>query len=190
MPKIRTSRQELITKSFEVFRQMGYYGASVADLSRACGIPKSHFYYYFPEGKAAIMLACLEMVADLYEQKVLAAPTEPDLSPGLQLERLLNRFRRVVTEGDGGCFMANTVLAALHAEPRFRPVLRRFFDGMRTALARIYAHRFSAENALWQADHVLQDFEGGVMLMRLYGDTAYVDEAIRRALVPFSAQTT
>lgn len=185
MPKTKTSREALIRTSLEVFRQQGYHGTSVSDLSKACDIPKSHFYYYFPDGKQGIMQASLEAILGYFEAKVLPLSEQADIPPALRMEQLLNRFRRVVTEGEGGCFMANTTLETLHTSPQFRPVLRQFFDGLRQAVSRLNAHVMSAEAAVKEADRVIQDFEGGVLLMRLYGDPVYVDEAIQRALLPF-----
>jgi len=53
-------KAEIVDRLFVVFRDHGYEGASLADLSRATGLGKSSLYHHFPGGKEQMAEAVLE----------------------------------------------------------------------------------------------------------------------------------
>ncbi len=46
-----TVKLQLISILDDVFRRRGYEGATLAELSRACGLGKASLYHHFPGGK-------------------------------------------------------------------------------------------------------------------------------------------
>ena len=59
MPIQKITREEILLKTLEVFRQQGYYNTSMSDLATACDLNKSTFYHYF-DSKEALMKVLLE----------------------------------------------------------------------------------------------------------------------------------
>jgi AcrR family transcriptional regulator len=53
-------KAQIVDRLFDVFREHGYEGASLADLSRATGLGKSSLYHHFPRGKEQMAEAVLE----------------------------------------------------------------------------------------------------------------------------------
>ena len=47
MPVQKTTKDQIIIKSIEVFLKQGYYKTSMSDLAEACGLQKGSFYYHF-----------------------------------------------------------------------------------------------------------------------------------------------
>ena len=68
-PKVE--RDVVIDKLMEVFRSVGYDGASLADLAAATGLKKASLYHRFPEGKEAMAHAVLKHVADWNESEIV-----------------------------------------------------------------------------------------------------------------------
>lgn len=53
-------KAEILDRLFVVFRDRGYEGSSLADLSQATGLGKSSLYHHFPRGKEQMAEAVLE----------------------------------------------------------------------------------------------------------------------------------
>lgn len=65
-PKGRTTRAALLGKAAEVFRDKGYYGASVSEISRRCGLSQGTFYQYF-HNKEQIFLELHDAITDRFQ---------------------------------------------------------------------------------------------------------------------------
>src|SRR4029434_7045070 len=51
MPAALMSKDEVLARLMETFRDRGYEGASLSELSAATGLTRSSLYHYFPGGK-------------------------------------------------------------------------------------------------------------------------------------------
>ena len=71
MPAALASKDEIVDRLFMVFRDRGFEGASLADLSRATGLGKSSLYHHFPEGKTQMAEAVLARAAALVDTAIL-----------------------------------------------------------------------------------------------------------------------
>jgi AcrR family transcriptional regulator len=73
MAASQASKNEIVGRLFAVFRDHGFEGASIADLSRATGLGKSSLYHYFPGGKQQMVEAVLELATALIDSEILSA---------------------------------------------------------------------------------------------------------------------
>jgi AcrR family transcriptional regulator len=73
MATAQASKDEIIDRLFTVFRDRGFEGASIADLSRATGLGKSSLYHHFPEGKEQMAAAVLERATAVIDREILNA---------------------------------------------------------------------------------------------------------------------
>jgi TetR/AcrR family transcriptional regulator, lmrAB and yxaGH operons repressor len=69
----QATKDEIIDRLFTVFRDHGFEGASIADLSRATGLGKSSLYHHFPEGKEEMAKAVLERATAVIDSEILNA---------------------------------------------------------------------------------------------------------------------
>src|ERR1700760_2204863 len=85
-------KAEIIGRLFVVFRDRGYEGSSLADLSGATGLGKSSLYHHFPRGKEQMAEAVLEQGRTFIQSAVadVAKSSEP----------LKSRIRKIVTALD------------------------------------------------------------------------------------------
>ena len=69
----QVAKDEIVDRLFAVFRDRGFEGASLADLSRATGLGKSSLYHHFPEGKEQMAQAVLERATAVIDSEILGA---------------------------------------------------------------------------------------------------------------------
>lgn len=188
MPIQKTSREEILIKAMQVFRQKGYHNTSISDLALACGIEKPHFYYYFKKGKEELMLSVLEMVLTYFTEKIHQHAYEKSIPAEDRLSYILGKFERIYMRAEGGCIMGNTTLeiAGLDKHQSFLPTIRKFFDEMILALTHIYASKHDEILANEKAVAAVQDIQGGILLMQLYKDPSYVQNSFARVMTHLS----
>jgi len=124
MPAAILSKEEVLDRLLSTFRDKGYEGASLSELSAATGLVKSSLYHYFPGGKeemAEEVLAHLDrqLAADLFE------PLRSKGTPARKLDAMLDTIDDFYKGGRKACLLER--LAASVDRERFRRPLRRAF---------------------------------------------------------------
>jgi TetR/AcrR family transcriptional regulator, transcriptional repressor for nem operon len=181
MPVQKITREEIIQIAAQVFRQQGYHKTSMADLAEACGLTKGIFYHYFP-GKEELMKEALQTIHRYFTARIFAIAYQNDLSGRERMKQMLVRSDKFFTDGEGGCFMGNTVLETVGVIPEFAEVLRAFFSDWVAAVQHIYEEKYQTAEARKIAEQTIQELQGAVMFMRLFADKEYLKNAARNAL--------
>jgi AcrR family transcriptional regulator len=124
MPAPIVSKDVVLDRLLSAFRDRGYEGASLAELSAATGLQKSSLYHYFPGGKeemAEQVMAHLDrqLSADLYE------PLQSARTPAKKLGAMLDTLDAFYEGGRKACLFER--LCASVARTQFRRPLRRAF---------------------------------------------------------------
>ncbi|MEO1382564.1 MAG: TetR/AcrR family transcriptional regulator [Bacteroidota bacterium] len=182
MPAQKTSKEKLIVQAMQLFRRQGYYNTSIGDLSKACDIPKSHFYYYFPDGKEQLMTEVIQAVRDYFDERIFQIAYQEGSSSGTRWSKIRAKLERIFMNQQGGCIMGLTALetAFIPEEPKFLPAVRSYFEEMILALAQIFAEQLPEEDSRIMAHRSVQDIQGGLMLMQLYKDPQFFLQALDR----------
>jgi TetR/AcrR family transcriptional repressor of nem operon len=181
MVKLKTTKEELIQKSLEVFVQKGYHNTSFSDLAKACEIPSSLFYYYFKEGKEELMAEVLKSVVDMSVKRLKDLAQNKEIQPKEKLAKISRFMEKLYLNQPGGCIVGNTTLETALLEPRFTPTLKEFFKDWIETYTLIYQSQYQPEKALELAEATVQDIEGGIMLMKLFQDKKYLFNALKRS---------
>ena len=179
MPKQKTDRDTILRKSLDVFLQKGYYHTKFSDLGEACGMEKSHFYYYF-RSKEDLMLAVLEFTCRNVKQHILEKAYDETYTPQQRLAKMMQNTVRLHASTSQGCLMGNTVLGTTGIEPKFQGILRRYFEGWVAALSHVFQAQYAEDKAQQLAQESIQEIQGSVMFVRLYNDPNYLEEAANR----------
>ena len=124
MPAPTLSKDEVLDLLLNTFRDRGYEGSSLAELSTATGLGKSSLYHYFPGGKAdmaAQVLAHLDqqLTTSLYE------PLRSEHAPAKKLGAMLDALDAFYEGGRKACLLER--LCASVDRTRFRRPLREAF---------------------------------------------------------------
>ena len=181
MPIQKTSQDEIILKALDVFRLQGYHRTSMTDLANTCGLLKGSFYHYF-DGKEAIMEAVLKYVATQLDQNVFSCAYNTAYSPEKRLEKMLVRLSKSLLNAEGGCIIGNTTLETCLHIPKFSEISKHIFDSWIKAQTYIYESVHAPEKAKQLAIQTVMEFEGAVMLVKLYNDIQLYKDCYHRAM--------
>jgi AcrR family transcriptional regulator len=177
MPAALMSKDDMLARLMALFREKGFDGASLADISAATGLGKSSLYHHFPDGKAEMahqVLAYLEAQLEL----AIFEPLRGTGSPRRKLDRMLDALDRFYEGGARACLLER--LCASADAKRFRRPLGRAFAtwidaveglGVEAGLPRAVARR--------RAEDMVVRIEGALIVAAGSGDTEVFARAIR-----------
>lgn len=116
----RTKRRQILDGARKVFMDLGFDGASMGEIARACGVSKGTLYVYFAD-KYHLFEAILE------EEQAEQGRTSFDFDPGRDVKTMLDEFGRAyigVLCRPGGGSAIRTVMAIAERMPE---VGRRYY---------------------------------------------------------------
>jgi AcrR family transcriptional regulator len=182
MPVIKTSRTEILEKATLTFRMRGYHNTSMQNLAEACGLLKGSFYYYF-KSKDEILLEVLAHNRKILQTRVFAVAEERDLIPEKRLEKFLIRLGNSLLQLEGGCILGNLAAEIGGLNPEVDQEIKVIFDEWITAMTSVYNAKIDQIKARRAALQTIMEFEGAVMLNKLYRDDQLLKDCFVRAMV-------
>lgn len=180
MPATKTTPEAILRSAWAVFHRHGYHDASLQQLAGAAGLGKAGILHHFGS-KAGLMHAVIDYALDWYRRKILAV-AEEEGSVVLRLEIILRRHFELVQYNDGaGCFFANMTLET-GVDGDFSEALRRFHQEWCAAIEALLAERFPAAEARERAYRIFVDYQGSVLLFKLYREPSHLQRFTYRTL--------
>lgn len=164
MPAALSAREKsrIVEALFVVFRDRGYEGSSLADLSQATGLGKSSLYHHFPRGKEQMAEVVLERGKAFIQSAIFDVAKSP--------EPLRTRIRKIVTALDqlygGGhnpCVLGKLAIAEVGAAGH--QLAREIFELWTTAIAELACDRgMSTTRARQFAEDWIARLQGSLIL--------------------------
>ncbi|MBQ0733178.1 TetR/AcrR family transcriptional regulator [Aquimarina celericrescens] len=179
MPKIKTSKEEVLHKIIPILRLRGVQNSSMSELAKACGIQKSHFYYYF-NNKEELIKEVLSTVYSYFNYNLFKIIDSTSLPLQEKIIKMKQLMKKIFQVSDGGCIMANTALETIHLNPIYKKEIQLFFSDFIIGLQRLLAPNYSSKKSLELAEQIVQDIEGGILLAQVYNDQKYIKNAVSR----------
>lgn len=177
MPKYKTSPQEILRSPWPLFHRNGYHDTSLQQIADAAGLGKAGILHHFGS-KAGVMKAVIDYAIDWYRRKVLSVVNE-DGSLEMRLELFLRRhFDLCQLNGGGGCFFANTILET-GVEGHFTDQLLTFHQAWEAAMTTLLNERFPEEEARERTYRLFADYQGSVVLFKLYQDPIHLERLVQ-----------
>ena len=181
MPIQKVTREEILSKSLEVFRHQGYHNTSMNDLASAVGLLKGSFYHYF-DSKETLMKEVLSSVNVILINHVFPVAYDESLPVHERMETMLKRFSKAVFSIEGGCIVGNTILETVNQYPQFKQILQEIITGWTDALTHLYAYTQPLEEAQKLAEQTVMEYEGAIMFSKLYGKSHFYKDCYTRTL--------
>ena len=181
MPIQKVTREEILSKSLEVFRHRGYHNTSMNDLASAVGLLKGSFYHYF-DSKETLMKEVLSSVNVILINHVFPVAYDESLPVHERMETMLKRFSKAVFSIEGGCIVGNTILETVNQYPQFKQILQEIITGWTDALTHLYAYTQPLEEAQKLAEQTVMEYEGAIMFSKLYGKSHFYKDCYTRTL--------
>jgi len=162
----------------QVFREYGYEGATLSQLSAATGLGKASLYHYFPNGKEGMVIAVLEMLWEQLETKVLV-PLRSNEPPKVRIEAMAEGLKEFYQGGHQSCLLA--VLSLGGASHRFQPQVEKTLQTWIETTARVLQETGVDETiAQERAEDAVLQVQGSLLLSRALEDTTPFQRTIER----------
>lgn len=186
MPVQKVTKEEILLKALEVFRTQGYHHTSMSDLAAGCGLLKGSFYHHF-DGKEALMREVLLWIRTYLNEKVFALAYADGLSGQQKLGNLIRKLSKLLLSTQGGCVLGNMTLETARLIPEFQRILKEIFTDWAQALTHIFQEKYDVEGAKKLAWQTIMEYEGAVMVNKLFDDPQIYQDCYARALARMSA---
>jgi TetR/AcrR family transcriptional regulator, lmrAB and yxaGH operons repressor len=178
MPAPTSSKEQVLDQLLDSFRDRGYEGSSLTELSAATGLMKSSLYHHFPGGKAEMaeqVLAHLDRLleASLYE------PLRSGDSPARKLAGMLDALDAFYEGGRKACLLER--LCASVDRARFqRPLQHAFTVWMRAVEDICIEAALSKAVARARAEDFVVRIEGALIVCAGTDDYAVFARTLKR----------
>lgn len=175
-----TSKDEIVERLFTVFRDQGFDGASIADLSRATGLGKSSLYHHFPDGKEQMAEAVLNRAKILIDRELLDAARTPS-SLKSRVRKIVAVLDHMYAGGRTSCVLGQMATSAIG--PEARRSLQGAFMHWIEAIEKLAADSgLSALRARYFAEDWVARVQGALILQAASGNAGPYKRALQTLL--------
>jgi TetR/AcrR family transcriptional regulator, lmrAB and yxaGH operons repressor len=168
-------KADVIPRIAEVFRELGYEGASMSKITTRTGISKGSLYYFFPKGKDEMVAEILAHIDSWFVSNVFE-PLEQD-DPHTAIQKMWREIEVYFRSGQQICLVG--AFALDETRDRFAAAIhqyfRRWIDALCTALVRAGV---AIEVAKSISEKVIGGIQGGLILTRALNDELIFERTI------------
>ena len=99
-----------------------------------------------------------------------------------RFQDMASKAKKLYKDGSIGCLMGVISVDASYSLPELMPKIRLFLDSWVAALTHLFESRMPRPSALKQARQTVADYEGAILLSRIYGNFNCFDGATERVV--------
>jgi TetR/AcrR family transcriptional repressor of lmrAB and yxaGH operons len=170
-------RKDTIPLIAEVFRELGYEGASFSRITERTGVSKGSLYHFFPGGKEEMAAEILAHIDAWFEANVFAPLGRDD-----PRQAIANMWRAVLDYFHSGRRVCLVGVFALDETrdlfgQRIHDYFQRWIKALAQALVRAGMNRKQAQDL---AEECVASIQGGLVISRAMGDTDLFVRTVRR----------
>jgi len=159
-----TEKSDVIPLLGEIFREHGFAGTSLSEITRRTGLGKSSLYHFFPQGKQEMAEAVLDDVGTWFEVNVFK-PLRAGNNPEICIDQMFKQVDRYFSSGKRICLVG--VFALDDTRELFANRINAYFSSWIKALIVTLKHRgLSAKDARESAEDVVAGIQGALVLAR------------------------
>ena len=161
---------DLLLRLSNVFRDVGYEGATLAMLSEATGLQKASLYHRFPRGKEQMAGEVLRDAGAWLEEHVLIPLRTPG-APGPKLVALARRLDEFYSGGRQACLL-NMLSSPRIAEGPFTTLIQGVFEAWVTTVSKVLVEAgLTPRIAKQRAERAMIVLQGTLVYARGVGST-------------------
>ncbi len=175
MTRIVHEKADVIPMIAEVFRELGFEGASMSKITARTRLSKGSLYYFFPGGKDEMAAEILAHI-DQWFISHLFVPLEKD-EPLAAIEHMWREVDTYFQSGGRICLVG--AFALDETRDRFSSMIRQYFERWIQALGTaIVRTGVSAEAASELAEEVVSGIQGSLLLSRALHDKSVFERRL------------
>lgn len=167
---VRIEDSVLLKKLSDVFREVGYEGASLATLSEATGLKKASLYHRFPGGKEQMAREVLASAGAWLAGNILT-PLKASGPPEARIRAMTRNLGEFYSGGRQACLL--NMLSSPHADRGpFARMIENVFKAWIEALSTVLTDAgFDEDTARFRAERAIALLEGSLVIGRGLGTT-------------------
>lgn len=171
-------RGDVVPALAEIFREHGFAGASLSEITKGTGLGKGSLYHHFPGGKNEMARAVLDDVAGWFETNVFL-PLREGEDPVAGIDAMFRAVVRFFHSGRRVCLVG--AFALDDTRDRYAAEIRTYFAAWVRALASALRRSgLNASSARATAEEVVAGIQGALVLARAHDDPSVFLRAIKR----------
>jgi len=173
-----SERGEIVPVLAEIFREHGFSGASLSEISKRTGLGKGSLYHFFPGGKDEMGQAVLDDVANWFELNVFR-PLRESEDAAAGIDHMFKATARFFHSGRRICLVGSFALD--ETRDRFAQAIHGYFAAWVVALeAALRRKGFEGTRARETAEDVVAGIQGALVFARSQDDPRLFARALKR----------
>lgn len=187
MIKEVAARNDIIPILGEVFREYGYSGTSLSEITKRTGLGKSSLYHFFPNGKTEMAEAVLNDIDAWFQQNVFIPLRNPNVTAE-SINAMFKAVDRYFQSGNRICLVG--AFSLNNTRDQFIQKVSAYFkdwiDALALALKRV---GYSRSQAKIIAEEIVVDIQGALVLARSLNDPKAFTRTLnrlRKQVAPYS----
>lgn len=177
----KLSTEQMLNSCALQFKAHGYAGTSMDMLAKACGLSKASFYYYYPS-KEALLMQVLEHTHQYLNRSLFKLEDFTVIDTSTQFQTIHEKAVLFFSYEIKGCLMGILSLEANDISYTVLQKIRTIFQDWQHALYQLFKQTLNEQDALKVAKITVADYEGAILMYRLYQDIFYLDQVKKRVL--------
>ncbi len=178
-PKI--TREELLTRCAKTFRKYGFHGTTMDMLASACELTKATFYHHY-SNKEELVKDVLSWTHERTGKALFGIADDESLDPESRLVQMGKKSKKFFQDDSIGCLMGVVAIDAAYTKTDLMTPIRAFLDDWAIALGKIFVAKFGQSEAQRLARQLVGEYEGAILMARIYNDPKRIDAVTDRAL--------
>lgn len=171
-------RGDVIPILGEIFRELGYSGASLSEITHRSGLGKSSLYHFFPGGKKEMAATVLDDIATWFEQNVYA-PLRSSNNLDKSIKAMFDAVDGYFYSGNRVCLVG--AFALDDTRDIFAEEVNDYFTAWNDALIKALKQGgYSLKDARETAEEIVSGIQGALVLARSQDDPRVFSRAIKR----------
>lgn len=164
------SDAELLNRLSAVFRDVGYAGASLAELSKATGLKRASLYHRFPGGKEQMAREVLKAANDWIADNVLSL-LKSEAPPRARIIAMGARLKSFYSGGKQACLLNMLSSAHIQNGP-FTKQIKAMFQALIDGLSAVLIEAgYDEVDAAARSERAVILLQGSLVLSRGTGST-------------------
>ncbi len=164
------SRDKHISTLVKVFRNSGYDGASISQISKATGLGKASLYHHFPGGKEEMMKSVLDFLGKRLENHTIQTLRGEGTIPE-RFAKMGEAFMSIYEGGEEPCILAIVLLG--NAQDKFQEQVHHFFRSWLDEMTKVLVEDgMDATTAQATSEEIAIGIQGSLILAQGLSDPA------------------
>lgn len=171
------SREEIVLALLNLFRQQGYEGTSLAQISKVTGLGKASLYHYFPGGKEEMAQAALNYIDNWLKANIIN-PLHNDSAPQERLKAMCKQVGVFYENGSKSCLWA--VLTLEQSSDRFNAQIKGALTLWIETLSGVLQETgIEEQEAKRRSQEAIIRIQGALVLARGLNETALFERTVQ-----------